>query len=103
MIAEGFAMVGFLYPLLLGVLAISCFSFYDAFADNSRAKGVVVAPVMMFQIWYLFGGVGGAAFGAEGLSNVVVGILRGMPQMVIFYCAIAFFVNSFLSSRLSAK
>jgi hypothetical protein len=103
MIAEGFAMLGIFYPLLLGALAIVCFAFYDAFVDNSRPREVVVAPVMMFQIWYLFGGVGGAAFGAEGLSNVVVGLLRGMPQMVVFYCVIAFFVNSFLSTRPGSK
>lgn len=103
MIAEGFSIAGIAFPVLLCVMAIACFVVYDSFYDLKEKSKNPLSPIILLQIWYLFGGVAGSVFGAEGLSKVIGGIVRGLPQSIIAYVAVIFFVNLFFLNRMRSS
>lgn len=85
MVAQGFVLMGFLFPLALMGLAIVIFTVYDAFAAQKSTGILIISPLILIQSWSLFGATAGATFGAESISNMIDGLIRGVPQMVLIY------------------
>lgn len=97
MVAEGFALAGFLFPIVLFMGAFFVYAIYDAFTIFK--PGVIVfSPLILVNSWYLLGGSAGITFSAESVSNLIGGLIRGVPQLVLLYF-IVYKITGFFSLR----
>jgi hypothetical protein len=85
MIAEVYAVFGWLFPLVILVNALLLFVFHDAFVGTARSGRKVISPLMLLLIWNLVGTTAAFGLGAETVTAIPAGIVRGLPQNVLMY------------------
>jgi hypothetical protein len=85
MIAEVFGVFGAAFPLVILCTAPLLFVVHDAFATPSPFGRLAFSPMMILLIWNLVGTTAAFGLGAETITAIAAGILRGLPQNVLFY------------------
>lgn len=93
MIAEAWAVCGWAFPLVLAAAAWALFLCYDAFVATAAGGAVACAPLILLLAWNLCGTTAAFGLGAETLTAIPAGIVRGVPQHVIAYLAALFVVR----------
>ncbi|MDB5820981.1 MAG: hypothetical protein JWQ11_4621, partial [Rhizobacter sp.] len=85
MIAEVYSVFGWLFPGVMALSAMLLYVFYDALVADSPSGRKVVSPLIILMIWNLCGTTASFGFGAETVVTVPAGIVRGLPQNILFY------------------
>lgn len=85
MIAEVYSVFGWLFPAVMFVSALMLFVFYDALVAESPYGRKIVSPLIILLIWNLCGTTAAFGLGAETVVQIPGGILRGLPQSILFY------------------
>lgn len=85
MIAEAYSIFGWLYPFAMFVGAMLLFIFYDAMVMDSPYGRKVVSPMIILLIWNLCGTTAAFGLGAETMVQIPAGIIRNLPQTIMFY------------------
>ena len=86
MIGEVFAVYGVAFPFVIAASALLLFVFHDAFVAGPAPDGrLAVSPMIVLLIWNLVGTTAAFGLGAETVTAIPAGIVRGLPQNVLFY------------------
>lgn len=85
MIAEVFGVFGAAFPLVLLAATLLLFVVHDAFAAESPFGRLGLSPLMILLIWNLVGTTAAFGLGAETITAIPAGILRGLPQDILVY------------------
>ncbi len=93
MIAEVFGVYGWAFPLVIAGSALMLFTFHDAFVTPTAQGRLAFAPLILLLIWNLVGTTAAFGLGAETVTAIPSGILRGLPQSVIAYVVAAAFAR----------
>ncbi len=85
MIAEVYGVFGWMFPLVLVASALMLFVFHDAFALATPYGRLAFSPLILLLIWNLVGTTAAFGLGAETVTAIPSGIVRGLPQNVLVY------------------
>jgi hypothetical protein len=85
MIGEVFGVFGAAFALLIAGAALMLFVVHDAFAAHGPYGRLAVAPLMILLIWNLVGTTAAFGLGAETITAIPAGIVRGLPQNILVY------------------
>ena len=86
MVGEVWGVFGaWLFAPVMFVSALLLFVFHDAFVMVTRHQRLAFSPVILLLIWNLCGTTAAFGLGAESVTAIPAGIVRGLPQNVLFY------------------
>jgi hypothetical protein len=85
MIGEVFGVFGAAFPLVLIGAGLMLFVMHDAFAAQGPFGRLALAPLMILLIWNLVGTTAAFGLGAETITAIPAGIVRGLPQNILAY------------------
>ncbi|MEP7100167.1 MAG: hypothetical protein ABI781_06640 [Burkholderiales bacterium] len=85
MIAEVFGVFGAAFPLVIVGAGLMLFVVHDAFAARSPFGRLALAPLMILLVWNLVGTTAAFGLGAETVTAIPAGIVRGLPQNILAY------------------
>lgn len=85
MIGEVYGIYGWAFPLVMIGCGLLLYVLYDAFATPTSRGRMVFSPLILLLIWNLCGTTAAFGLGAESITAVLTGVLRGMPQNVLVY------------------
>ncbi|MEP7098956.1 MAG: hypothetical protein ABI781_00510 [Burkholderiales bacterium] len=85
MIAEVFWVYGWAFPIVIVVSALMLFVFHDAFVTPAAPGRLAISPLILLLIWNLVGTTAAFGLGAETVTAIPAGIVRGLPQNVLVY------------------
>ena len=98
MIGEVYAVFGWFFPIVTAACALMLFVFHDAFATPTAGGRMAFSPLIILLIWNLVGTTAAFGLGAETVTAIPSGIVRGLPQNVLVYVIAIYFVRG--ASRL---
>lgn len=99
MIAEIWGVFGWRFPIVLFFSAVPLYLFYDALCGTSQVGRRVLSPLILLLIWNLCGTTAGFGLGAESITALLGGIIRGIPQNVVIYLIAIYAVRKLLPGR----
>ena len=99
MIGETYGVWGPAFVLVLVPAALMLWVFHDAFVVRTPGGQLAFSPLILLLIWNLVGTTAAFGLGAESVTAVPAGILRGLPQNLLFYLLALFAVRA--ASRLA--
>ncbi len=94
MIGEVYGIFGWASPFVMLASAVMLFVFHDAFVSAAAPGRSAVSPLIILLIWNLVGTTAAFGFGAETVTAIPAGIVRGLPQNVLVYVIAVAFVKS---------
>ena len=91
MIGEVWGVFGpWLFGPVIFASALLLFVFHDAFVMVTKYQRLAFSPVILLLIWNLCGTTAAFGLGAESVTAIPAGIVRGLPQNVLFYMLATF-------------
>jgi hypothetical protein len=98
MIGEVFAVFGWAFPFVTVAAALMLFVFHDAFVTPTALGRMAFSPLIILLVWNLVGTTAAFGLGAETVTAIPSGIVRGLPQNVLVYLIAVYIVRG--ASRL---
>jgi hypothetical protein len=94
MIGEVYGVFGWaMVPVMMGA-TLMLFAAYDSFAVRTAAGRLAFSPMIILLIWSLIGTTASFGYGAESVTAIPAGIVRGIPQNILCYVVTAWIARS---------
>lgn len=82
---EVWGVFGLAMPLVVIASALLLFVFHDAFVAHGVRGRLAFSPLILLLIWNLVGTTAAFGLGAESVTAVPAGVVRGLPQNVLVF------------------
>jgi hypothetical protein len=94
MMGEVYGTFGLLAAPIMAAATIMLFTAYDTFGVRTAAGRLALSPLIVVLIWSLVGTTASFGFGAESVTAIPAGIVRGIPQDILVYLVAAWMARS---------
>ena len=85
MVGEIVGVYALAFPLVVIGCALLLFVVYDAFVVRAFRDRLACSPFILLLIWNLCGTTAAFGLGAESITAIPAGIVRGLPQNILVY------------------